>query len=237
LHDDCGRFRPVAGTYSPYGVLYGFSTDLIEHMALKTTQPDAVTHFTLEDVFVGRDRNDEKLAWVNGWRRLPHLTRDVAALFDYPQQFAEDIFDRIERALHKRVSEGEASTGARTGRLFLVSANHAEADSHAPAVADLPVRYIKSSDRQVVSAGKAEAYEEQLLLSDRREGRSLLSYRTPGGWVAITKIVLTEILGAGHDARIVGLPPYAAAALKLMCPGLVSDLATASSETRAAHPL
>ena len=42
LSDDCSHFRPVAGAYSPYGVLYGFSTDLIEHMALKTSQPDAV---------------------------------------------------------------------------------------------------------------------------------------------------------------------------------------------------
>ena len=53
LYDDCPHFRPVAGAYSPYGVLYGFSTHLMEHMALKTLQPDAVTHFSLEDVFVG----------------------------------------------------------------------------------------------------------------------------------------------------------------------------------------
>ena len=55
LSDDCPSFRPVAGAYSPYGVLYGFSTDLIEHMALKALQPDAVTHFGLEDVFVAGD--------------------------------------------------------------------------------------------------------------------------------------------------------------------------------------
>ena len=53
LYDDCPHFRPVAGAYSPYGVLYGFSSNLIEHMALKTLQPDAVTHFSLEDVFAG----------------------------------------------------------------------------------------------------------------------------------------------------------------------------------------
>src|SRR5687768_3324499 len=51
LHEDGPSFRPVAGTYSPFGVLYGFSTDLIEHVALKTIQPDAVRHFALEDVF------------------------------------------------------------------------------------------------------------------------------------------------------------------------------------------
>src|SRR5678816_578929 len=100
LHNDCQHFRPVDGAYSPYGVLYGFSSNLLEHMALKTLQPDAVTHFCLEDVFVGGAANTGKLAWVSGWRKLPHLTREVEKLFDYPQQFAEDIFNRIERALH-----------------------------------------------------------------------------------------------------------------------------------------
>ena len=103
LYDDCPNFRPVAGAYSPYGVLYGFSSDLIEHMALKTLQPDAVKHFGLEDVFVGGEANTGKLAWVSGWRKLPHLKREVEKLFDYPQQFAEDIFDRIEHALRRRV--------------------------------------------------------------------------------------------------------------------------------------
>ena len=36
LSDDCSRFRPVAGAYSPFGVLYGFSCDLLKHMVLKT---------------------------------------------------------------------------------------------------------------------------------------------------------------------------------------------------------
>jgi hypothetical protein len=71
LSDDCLCFRPADGAYSPYGVLYGFTTNLIEHMAFKTLQPDAVTHFSLEDVFTAGDNN--KLAWVTGWRKLPHL--------------------------------------------------------------------------------------------------------------------------------------------------------------------
>src|SRR4029079_14602076 len=87
LSDDCRRFRPVPGAYSPYGVLYGFSSHLIEHMVLKTLQPDAVTRFGLEDVFVAEDAGTTgKLAWVTGWRKLPHLKPDVQKLFKYPQQ-------------------------------------------------------------------------------------------------------------------------------------------------------
>jgi len=221
LSDDCPHFRPVAGAYSPYGVLYGFSSDLMEHMALKATQPDAVTHFSLEDVFVDGDADTDKLAWVSGWRQLPHLKRDVEQLFDYPQQFAEDIFDRIEHALRRRVSDGESNAVVQTGRLFILGADDRQADSKVSLIPDLPVSYIGSSDMEIVATHKADAFDEPRLLSDRREGRCLLSYQAPGGWVAITKTILTEVLGAGRDVKIVGLPPVAVDALKLMCRSLV----------------
>jgi hypothetical protein len=210
LVEDCPHFQPVAGAYSPYGVLYGFSSHLIEHMALKASQLDATTHFGLEDVFVGDDANGEKLAWVSGWRKLPHLKPEVQALFDYPQQFAEDMFGRIERALGRRVLDNETNP-VRTGRLFVPSGD-------AP---DLPVRYIASSDMQLVEAEKAVACDESRLLSDRREGKYVLSYKTPGGWVAITKDILTEVLAAGRDVKVVGLPAVAIRVLALMCRDLV----------------
>ena len=96
-----------------------------------------------------------------------------------------------------------------------------QADSKASLIPDLPVRYIGSSDMQIVAAHKADSYDEPHLLSDRREGKFVLSYKTPGGWVAITKAILTEVLGAGRDVKIVGLPPVAVGVLKLMCPNLV----------------
>ena len=112
----------------------------------KTTQPDAVTHFGLEDVFVDGDADTDKLAWVSGWRKLPHLTREVEQLFDYPQQFAEDMFDRIEHALRRRVSDSEANAVVQTGRLFILAEDDLQADSKASLIPDLPVRYIGSSD-------------------------------------------------------------------------------------------
>jgi hypothetical protein len=222
LYQDCPHFRPVAGAYSPYGVLYGFSTDLIEHMALKTLQPDAVTRFSLEDVFDDGDASTGKLAWVSGWRKLPHLKREVEKQFDYPQQFAEDVFDRIVHALQRRAAGDEANTAVQTGCLFVLPADSLQADPKASQVPDLPVRYIGSSDMQLVAAHRAEFCDEARLLSDRREGRCVLSYRTPGGWVGITKAILTEVVGAGRDVRIVGLPPAAVEVLTLMCPNLVS---------------
>jgi hypothetical protein len=186
LHDDYPRFRPVVGAYSPYGVLYGFSADLVKHMVLKATQADAVSHFGLEDVFAAGDA--DALAWVTGWRKLPHLTREMEKQFDYPQRFADDIFNRIEQALQRRVSGGDA----RTGRFVIVEGR----------IPDLPSRYTRSLDDQ--------------FLSDRREGKFVVSYETqPGGWLAITKTILTEVLGEGRDVTIGGLPPVAAGALRL----------------------
>jgi hypothetical protein len=221
LHDDCPRFRPVAGAYSPYGILYGFSSDLLEHMVFRTLQPDAVTHFSLDDVFVGGDAATGKLSWVSGWRQLPHLKPEVERLFDYPQQFAEDVFNRIEQALRRRVSDGEAGAVVQTGRLHILPGDDLQTDSKASLIPDLPVRYIQSSDRQIVAAHKADAHDEPHLSSDRREGKYVVSYRTPGGWVGITKAILTEVLGTGRDVKIAGLPPAAVGVLKLMCPSLV----------------
>ena len=217
LQDDCARFRPLAGAYSPYGVLYGFSSLLLEHMALKATQANAVTRFSLEDAFVAGDA--DKLAWVSGWRRLPHVPHEVLKLFAYPQQFAEEVFARIERALRKRAGGAEAAV--QNGRLYVLRGDLPELDPRAASIPELPVQFVVSSDRQLVAANKAVACDETQLLHSRVEGELIVSYRTSNGWVGITKDVLTEVLAAGRDARIAGLPGPAAEVAKLMCPQLV----------------
>ena len=73
-------------------------------------------------------------------------------------------------------------------------------------VPDLPIQYILSSGRQLVASAKRWANDEAQLLHGRTEGEFVVSYETTGGWVAVTKDVLTEVLGAGRDAKIVGLP-------------------------------
>jgi hypothetical protein len=127
---------------------------------------------------------------VSGWRTLPHIKPEMAKLFEYPQQFAEDMFARIEQAFHTRVP-------VQTGRLILVPGDTLHADP------DVLLKYD----------------DQKQLLDSRLEGEFLVSYKTPGGWVAISKDILTELLGAGRDVKIVGLPPAAAGVLKLMCPG------------------
>ena len=252
LRDDFPRFRPVDGGYSPYGVIFGLPSHLIEHMALKALQHDAETRFSLEDVFLDDvfddgDTHAAKLAWVNGWRKLPHIDREVQRLYDYPQQFAEDVYGRIESELRRR-----ACDGSRTGRLYIVSGDDPgvnlkepdlkETDSKASAIPELPARYFASSDRQIVAAHKAEPYDRAQLLAGRREGHFLVSYETPGGWIALKKDLLTEVLGAGRDARLVGLPLDAAQVLRLMCTDLmipenVADQASVPPSIEKAGPV
>ncbi len=165
---------------------------------------------------------------MNGWRKLPHIDREVQRLYDYPQQFAEDIYDRIEHELRRRDSNAEASDGSRTGRLYIVSGDDPETDSKASAIPEVPARYFGSSDRQIVAANQgtrlttsaAEPYDRAQLLRERQEGHFLVSYETPGGWIALKKDLLAEVLGAGRDARIAGLPLDAAQVLRLMCTDL-----------------
>jgi hypothetical protein len=230
LREDFPRFRPVDGGCSPYGVIFGLPSHLIEHMALKAIEHDAERRFSLEDVFDDADTSAAKLAWVNGWRQLPHIDREVQRLYDYPQQFAEDVFDRIETELRRRDST--------SGRLYIASGD--------AAIPELPARYFVSSDRQIVATHtaepNAEPYDRAQLLAGRREGHFLVSYETPGGWVALKKALLTEVLGAGRDARIVGLPLGAAQALRLMCTDLViaenvADQASVPSSIEKAGPV
>jgi hypothetical protein len=216
LRDDFPRFRPVTGGCSPYGVIFGLPSHLIEHMALKALQHDAESRFSLEDIFDDDggdgDLGAAKLAWVNGWRKLPHIDREVQKFYEYPQQFAEDVYGRIERELTKRLdSKGDGSI---TGRLHI--------DSTQQAAPELPARYFVSSDKQIVMVNKAEPYDAAQLLAGRREGHFLVSYETTGGWVALKKDLLTEVLAAGRDARIIGLPLDSAQILRLMCTDLVA---------------
>ena len=229
LRDDFPRFRPVDGGFSPYGVIFGLPSHLIEHMALKAIEHDAETRFSLEDLFDDGDEDGNtkaaKLAWVNCWRKLPHIDRDAQRLYEYPQQFAEEVYARIESEL-----AGKECDSSRTGRLYIVSGDDPEVDlketdAKASAIPELPARYFVSSDRQIVSAHKADPYDRAQLLAGRREGHFLVSYEVsyeaPGGWIALRKDLLTEVLGAGRDARIVGLPRDAAQVLRLMCTDLV----------------
>ena len=238
LRSDFPCFQPVNGGCSPYGVIFGTPTILTELMALKTLERDSETRFSLEEAFnddvmgeVGDDGDPgvsklaaAKLAWVDGWRKLPHIDPEVQRQYEYPQQFAEEIYNRIARELDRRDRIAETDDVPKTGRLYLVSGAEGESndmDAQASAIPEVPAKYFASSDKQMVAEHRAESCEAAQLLHERNEGLYLVSYETQGGWMALKKTLLEEILAAGRDARIVALPPEAAQVLRLMCFDLV----------------
>src|SRR5262249_28949545 len=147
LHDDCLNFKPVEGAYTPYGVLYGVASNILEHIVFKALLRDDVAPFGLEDVFVAGAA--DKLAWVASCRKFPHVDRRLQKLYAFPPQLAAALFARVEHALRARATGDEPSAVSRTGRLFVVSAADAEADSTAAGIPDLPVRYVGSSDIRI----------------------------------------------------------------------------------------
>ncbi len=78
----------------------------------------------------------------------------------------------------------------------------------------------------MVASHRAEPYNESDLLNDRREGKFVVCYQTPNGWAAITKAVLTDVVGAGRDVKVVGLPAVAASVLTLTCARLAEHAST-----------
>ena len=195
LREDLPRFRPVAGGCSSYGVVFGTPSTLTELMALKTLQRESEKRFSIEDVFDDRDAGAEKLAWVEGWRQMPHVDRAVQRQYDYPQEFAEEVFGRIERAFGERPEK-------RTGHLYLGGEG---------TIPELAAKYLVSS------ADDPEAVRRGMM-----EGHFLASYEGPGGWVGVKKQLLTEVLAEGRDARLAGLSAEAAGVLRLMCGRLVA---------------
>ena len=209
LLDDCRQFQPSPEGYSPYGVLFGFASNLLELMALKAVQLDAETRFCMEDAFT--DGNRDKRLWVSGWRNLPHIKPEIVQQFDYPEDFAQAMHAQVQQALQQRV-EG-AQPDNRVGRVLF----------SAPASVDrLPLRYIVASDPALIAEAKAEAKAEADLLYCRLEGEFVVSYQSGEHWVGIFKDFLTELTGEGKDVCIEGLPASAQSVLRLMCPELVA---------------
>src|SRR5690606_22781980 len=149
-------------------------------------------------------------AWVNAWRQLPHVKPEVAAQYAYADDFVNALHARIEAALAQCV----AGVSPAAGRLQLSAAPQT--------LPELPLRHVLASDPAWVAAGRATAQDEADLLHCRMEGEFLVSFRGEGGWVGISKDLLTEELGGGADVALSGLPPGPAAVLALMCPGLAA---------------
>jgi hypothetical protein len=90
-----------------------------------------------------------------------------------------------------------------TGRLFV-------------AESALTIDGVVAAQEFVYTAGEGHD-----IAFDRREGRCLVSYQRDGEWVAVSKSLLTHVMGQGRDALITDIDADGIELLRLTCPGVV----------------
>ena len=225
LKEDGSTFDPSHNVYSPYGITYGFSADMLSNMAQSRLLSQPSFGLSLEDTFVSRGSLEDKLARARGWEALP--TREGERKhFDHSAEWAGQMFEGLMNALHARAlhnSEPNASN-LPNGRLFVVP----ESDS----VESLPEGFLPAgvvsaqehcftSDVTCALSGAATVRPKSHIVTDRKEGRFLASSEVDGKWFAVSKIILTMLTSQGKDALITGVPPAAIEVLRLTCRELV----------------
>lgn len=216
LADDAPQCAPSQNGYSAYGIIYGFSSDILGNMAVRTLISKSSVEFSLEDAFVGRGDAETRSAWTMAWRSRFHEGGERAIL-EYSDEFAEQIWERLMKALHACTTRSSESHEAPlpTGRLFVVPSS--------VTVASLPDDLLPEGvvPAQEFVYGTADRDPQHDIAYDRKEGRCLVSYESDGEWFAISKGVLTYIMGVGKDALITGIAPKGIEVLRLTCPGVI----------------
>lgn len=79
---------------------------------------------------------------------------------------------------------------------------------------------VTSDVKRALSSG-ATAFPRSQILIDRNEGRFLASAEIDGKWFAVSKTVLTGILGQGHDAVASDVPGPVIDILTVVCGELI----------------
>jgi len=225
LREDAQNFDPSQYVYSPYGMTYGFSGDLLSNMALGSLLAQPSFGQSLEDVFVSRGSLDEKLARAQGWSQLPKREGERAHL-DHSLEWAAQMFARLVEALEARArhpSEPNAS-GRPRARLFVAPEStpvNSLPGGFAPAGAVRAQDDCYSTDPSRAPSTGATLWPRNQMLNDRTEGRFLASAEIDGHWFAVSKVILSLFTSRGQDVLIADVPQSVVDLLLLAYPRLV----------------
>jgi hypothetical protein len=224
LVGDAPGFAPGRGTYSPFGLTYGFCADLLSRMALRPLVSQDALHFSLEDVFNHGPSNERPPALsAAGWADLPNWHGHQP--IEYSADWADVMFERTMRGLHARaMNPAPNASSVATGRLFVVPETLSTEDLPAGFLPEgiVPAQeHLVTSDVAHALASGATAFPRSQIASDRREGRFLASAELGGRWFGVSKVVLTACIGQGKDALITGAPAPLLDVLRLTCGEIV----------------
>ena len=201
----------TAGSYSPFGLVYGFCADLMSKMALATLHGQAARPATLEDLFVS-----------GGSAETARAVERCG--IEYSAEWGAESVTRVARALERRAAhQGRGNASAiRDASLLIVAAGATEIDA-----AGRAQEYLVTSDVNLALATGATAFPRSQFAIDRNEGRFLASAETDGRWFGISKAVITERIAQGEDALVTGVPQNVVDVLRLTWPG---EFPTANSQ-------
>jgi hypothetical protein len=225
LKEDAHLLDPAQAAYSPFGIVYGFSADILSNMVLNTLRSapsSSGADLSLEDTFISQERLEQKRIRAQEWQRLPKAEGERDA-FEHSTQWAEQMFGRMLGALDARAArptESNASTCAQA-RLYVVPRGVAT-DSLPLGV--LPDGIVSAQEHCLISdftkarETGATGLPRGRLSTDRDEGRFLASIDAEGAWFGVSKVPLTLFMSQGKDAVITDIPTAVIDVLRLMCP-------------------
>lgn len=225
LRADATRLAPGPGTYSPYGVSYGFITDVLANMAMARLVGQPSLSLSLEDTFASQGRLAAKLARAQGWQRLPTRPGEQEH-FSHSDDWAVRMHTRLTSALDARARHATRPnvSAQRDARIIVTTgATDAEAGTAARADAVRADAFCVVTDPRRAEVS-ATACTEAEFLADRDEARWLASVAADGCWFGVSKVLLTLVLGQGRDALLTAVPVAVVDVLRLTSPGLIEPV-------------
>jgi hypothetical protein len=228
LKADAGAFDPAQRPYSPLGITYGFCADILSAITSSTLVSPPSHDLSLEDMFMSRGRLAEKLTRTGEWQRLPRAAGHQP--LEHSSDWAGEIYQRTMTALGSRAAHptDANASGVASARLFVVPRDRTVASgAEAPDLQTLPPGIVAAQEHCVTSDVNrafdtgATAFPKSQILIDRNEGRFLASAEIDGKWLAVSKTVLTAILGQGKDALVTDVPGPVIDILTVTCGELI----------------
>jgi hypothetical protein len=222
LKDDAHSINPAHSVYSPLGIVYGFSADILSNMVLNTLRSTSSSNLSLEDMFISRGQLERQRALAQEWERLPKVEGEPDA-FEHARDWAEQMFARMLRALEARAARptNPNASSCPRARLHVVPrgvAIESLPDGVLPGGIVQAQEHCLTSDVARARETGATALPRPRLSTDRAEGRFLASIDADGELFGVSKVPLTLYTSQGKDAVMTDIPSTVIDILRLVCP-------------------
>ena len=194
-------------------------------MVLNTLRSPSSPHLSLEDIFLSRERLEEKRDLAHEWERLPKRDGEPTP-FEHSTEWAAQMYARLTRALETRAthpSEPNASS-VPTSRLYVVPRGVAVdvvSNVALPAGIASAQEHCLTSDVTRARLTGATFLPADRLIADRAQGRLLACAQSEGAWFGVSKVPLTLFVSQGKDAFITDVPREVIDVLRIMCPEIL----------------